>query len=231
MPASVRKVVPINRRADLREFKKLLDDPEYGRLFEATLCRKGGWIDHLSVLRPAEFDDAVQQRIKISNAVCDIIDYKFRYLDHGGMDKRQALTNRGEFYVWKKEKISWRTIRKRWEESKYGAVFLYVSEKLGLKFAPAPVDVTPEKFVQDLYRRAHDLAFIRKFLGTCAYVSEKISHYPKHESEDDDDDPYPAIPLSVGRIRPRTQPLSPGDLELMSRFEEEKVDMRNDLRN
>ena len=104
-----RKVVPINRRANLREFKKLLSDPEYGGLFEATLCRKGGWIDLLSVLRPAEFDAAVQQRIKISNAVRDIIDYKFRYLDHGGVDKRQALTNRGEFYVWRRESVGGRS--------------------------------------------------------------------------------------------------------------------------
>ena len=71
--------------------------------------------------------------IKISNVVCNIIDYKFRYLEHR-CRKRGAMTNRGEFYVWKKYDASWRTIRKRWQESKYGAVFLYVSEKLGLTF-------------------------------------------------------------------------------------------------
>jgi hypothetical protein len=226
-----KKLIPMNRRADLSGFKKLLNDAEYGRLFEATLCRKGGWIDLLSVPRPAEFDDAVQQRIKISNVVCNIIDYKFRYLDHGGADKRQAMTNRGEFYVWKKFDVSWRTIRKHWQESKYGAVFLYVSEKLGLNFSPAPIGVASEKFTQTLYRQAQDVASIRKFFGTCAYVSEKISHYPKQESEDDDDDPFPAIPLSVERIRPQADPLSPHDLDLMSRFESEKVDMRNDLRD
>jgi hypothetical protein len=224
-------ILPINRRADLKGFKKLLDDAEYGRLFEAILCRKGGWIDLLSVPRPVEFDDAVQQRIKTSNLVCNIIDYKLRYLEHGGDDKRQAMTNRGEFYVWKKYDVSWRTIRKHWQEGKYGAVFLYVSEKLGLNFSPAPIGVASEKFTQTLCRQAHDVASIRKFFGTCAYVSEKISHYPKHESEDDDDDPFPAIPLSVERIRPQTQPLSPHDLDLMSQFEQEKVDMRNDLRN
>jgi hypothetical protein len=223
-------IIPMNRRADLSGFKKLLDDDEYGRLFEAILCRKGGWIDLLSVPRPAEFDDAVQRRVKTSSTVCDMIDYKFRYLDHGGADKRQAMTNRAEFYVWKKDGVSWRTVRDRWGESKYAAVFLYVSEKLGLQFSPTPISVASDKFTQTLCRQAHGVESIRTFFATCAYVSEKISHYAKHESEDDDDDPFPAIPLSVKRIRPQTLPLSPHDLDLMSRFEEEKVDMRNDMR-
>ena len=174
----------------------------------------------------------MQQRIKTSNVVCNIIDYKFRYLDHGGADKRQAMTNRGEFYVWKKCDVSWRTIRKHWQENKYGAGFLYVSEKLGLNFSPPSIDVGTEEFTQTLCRQAEDVEFIRKFFGTCAYVSEKISHYPEHESEDDDDDPlFPAIPLSVEASRPQTRPLSPHDKDLMSRFEDEKADMRNDLRD
>jgi hypothetical protein len=46
--------------------------------------------------------------------VCKMIDYRFRYLNHGGTDRKQANISHSEFYRWiTGPTLSWRKIRER----------------------------------------------------------------------------------------------------------------------
>ena len=79
----------------LREFLKR---PDYRMLFDSVIGKYGGWTHLLDTLEPSEFDERMSKRIENAETVCKMIDYRFRYLDHGGTDLAQANISHSEFY-------------------------------------------------------------------------------------------------------------------------------------
>jgi hypothetical protein len=73
----------------LREF---LERSEYRLLFDSVIGEYGGWTHLLDTLEPSEFDERLRKRIDSSETVCEMIDYRFRYLDHGELiESKQIL--------------------------------------------------------------------------------------------------------------------------------------------
>jgi hypothetical protein len=199
--------------------KTLLKDAKYRELFDATIGEYGGWSELVRRLQQIDFNRELSQRIEVAETVCRMIDYRFRYLEHGGTDKREANISHGEFYRWKVDpKLSYKTIRQRWSQSKQSAVFLYVSEHLGLRLSPRFRRIG--YFFGGIEKDAANSRYIRRFFGTCAYVSKKL------QGDDDDTENDVRIPKSVRRIRPKTDPLPEADHEKMLSYKTERDKMR-----
>jgi hypothetical protein len=207
------------RSVNSTELKRLLNDPIYRKLFDATIGKYGGWSELVQRLERTDFKREVYGRMENAETVCKMIDYRFRYLNHGGTDRKQANISHSEFYRWiTGPTLSWRKIRERWSQNKRSAVFLYVSEGLGLRLSPRfrRMGYFPNGISQDAANSRH----IRRFFGTCAYVSEIL------RGDDDETENEIRIPATVNRLRPTTQPLSQSDHENMSKYKSERDIMR-----
>ena len=212
--ASYRSLRFHEKKVSSRELIKLLGRPDYQLLFDSVIGEYGGWTHLLDTLEPSEFDERLRKRKDNAETVCTMVDYRFRYLDHGGTDRARANISHGEFYRWKDPNppLSWRTIRARWQENRESAAFLYVSEH----FDFAPIPVTRMAFLSRLVARAADVARMRKFFGFVAYVIDTLE--PGQSKI--------RIPAGVKRIRPRTAPLTEEEQGRMLSYETERVEMR-----
>jgi hypothetical protein len=207
------------------EVKRLLRDPIYRALFDIAVEDLGTWTDLVLYVYGVDFQHLLNDRIKDAETVCRMIDYRFRYLDHGGQDRRQADISHSEYYCWKtKPVVSWKTIRQRWSKNRMSAVFLYVNEKLGLRLSPNFDGVG--FFSREISMDATALYHMRRFFGTCAYVSEKL----RDDEAIDGSRKIVRIPKNVARVRPQTDPLPPSVLEMMQQsYPSEVKKMRRDV--
>jgi hypothetical protein len=187
-------------------YAQLLTQPKYQQLFDAVIGEYGGWGQLLFTYTPIQFDDELKKRINAAETVCKMMDSRFRYFAHGGENSKQANIRHSEFYRWKEPgaKLSWKTIRSRWQANRESAAFLYVSER----FEFSPAKFWSMGFLSSLADAAADIARIRKFFGYAAFVIDTLrEHFP---------DQFPIqIPNSVKRRRPQTKPLRahPGSLD------------------
>ena len=99
---------------------KCLNDPDYRSLYNTVLRRHGGWTALLYTPSANEIDQSLAERRKRSETVCEIIDYRFRYLDHGGADKRQGNLSHGFHFRYANPnyKLSGKTIKNRWSANR-----------------------------------------------------------------------------------------------------------------
>ncbi len=202
----------------VEDLESLLKGPEYRGLFKGVIAAYGGWTELIRTMTLREFDRLSAERRDQSEVVCSMIDYRFRYLDHGGSRKDEANISRGEFYRWRAEPpVSHRTIRSKWSQFKPSAVFLYVSETHNFEFFPR--DLAKKNFTERLRSEAADFEHIRQFLGTCAYVMEKFDFAGS---------PCPTwrIPRFVKRVRPTTERLSEETLATMASYKDHANEMR-----
>lgn len=192
---------------------KCFADEDYSSVYNNIISTEGGWTSLLRIPRIYAFDKMIDARRQRSDVVCDIMDYRFRYLDHGGERKQDANITHGQFYCLKKraDKMA-RTIRKRWSDYKESAVFLYVSERLDPFMRPTRV--AGNDFIQLIMEQAKNKDRIRRYFGICRYISEKLK-------ETDANEPTVDIPDSVELIRPETRALSDGDRKLMANYSSE----------
>src|SRR5262249_44079310 len=115
------------------DLARYLKDAKYGQLYDSTVGEYGGWSKLVEKQQRIDFAKELAVRDEVAETVCQMIDYRFRYLEHGGTDRQEANITHGEFFRWKGEpKISWRTIRDRWSKSKPSAVCLYVTKRFDL---------------------------------------------------------------------------------------------------
>lgn len=82
--------------------EKCLADEGYRSLYDAALRTEGGWTALMKEPSLADFDKKLRDRKVKADAVCDIIDYRFRYLEHGGKRKQDANISHGQYYRWRK---------------------------------------------------------------------------------------------------------------------------------
>lgn len=208
-----------------RQLKSCLEDPIYRDIYDAFLKPVGGWTCLLRAPSPTEFGSNVQDRRANSDVVCDIIDYRFRYLFHGGQKPHEANISHGQFYVWKGDRVverksedtpAGRTIRTRWSELKTSAAFVYISERHGGDFWPRRI--TERTRYRELQRNVKDVDSLRHFLGRCAQVMETLG--------DKKGELKVTIPNNVKRIPPSTERLSESDIARMKYYGSEYEEMR-----
>jgi hypothetical protein len=205
------------RAASTTELQRFLRDPIYKKLFDETFADYGTWTDFVLMLEERfDFERELSERIKRAETVCKMIDYRFRYLDHGGTDRHQANISHSEFFRWKSgPDLSWKKIRERWSRNRRNAVFLYVSEGLGLRLSPSFEGVG--FFASDISKDAESRNHICRFFGTCAYISEIL----RGEEGGVDD---VGIPTTVKRVRPQTDPLSESERQKMESYTKAESD-------
>ena len=200
---------------------KCLEDETYSSIYKMFIGKFGGWPLLLTLPSARDFDQKLSKKKKESEAVCEIMDYRFRYLDHDGKDKGLANLSHGYFFRWKAPKRKYyggRALRNKWSNTKNSSVFLYASERLGPSFFPPKI--TDTHFIDEISARAADLPSLRRFFGVCAYVAETLQ-------DSDPDDVSLQIPQSIERVRPNTLPISPEEQERMKDYNEKIDEMRN----
>jgi hypothetical protein len=107
------------------DYQRLFKNADYQNLFDAVIGAYGGWERLLDTKAPQDFEKELKKGFDASETVCEMIGYRYRYLAHGGTNSREANISHSEFYRWKHptEKLSWRTIRSRWQANKQSAIF------------------------------------------------------------------------------------------------------------
>jgi hypothetical protein len=227
-----KKLLGSDRRAQsAKELKLLLNDTSYRKLFDATIGKYGGWSAVVETLLRCNYHDQLAEHRQSSESVVQMIDYRFRYLDHGGADRRQANISHSEFYCWKEQRerrkeqqqeqrktLSWKTIRKRWSLHKKSAHFLYVNDRFALISSLGSFG-----YESRLTQTAADRSRIRQFLGYSAYVARVL------QGTDDSDEEAKSefyIPENVKPLRLPTKPLTEADLQITGKYKEESGEMR-----
>ena len=189
--------------------RSLLADPSNARLYDDLIGKHGGW---MRVRKEDDFDKRMNIRYAENEAVADMIDYRFRYLDHSrNPDSRTANISHAQVYRWRATKpgasVAGKAIRTRWATSKTSAVFIYANYRLRQCMCPALL--FPRDPLRNLREQASDTALMQRYFGVCAYVAEKLNEYGKN---DQSEDYYPNGEI-LKRIRPRTARVSDVDLE------------------
>ena len=207
------------------QLKDCLNDQTYAVIYNYALKPFGGWTCLMRTPSLQGFDRLMKERRQQCDMVCSIIDYRYRYLAHGGDKKSEANISHGQFYCWKGDRVevgkdegtlSGKTIRTRWSTNQPFAEFLYVSEKLP-NFWPTPMGA--HDFVDALQKQAENRRLINKFLGMTARVIDQLRGT-------DEEAIGVTIPSSVRRIPPNTLPLSERETKRMSFYGAEYEQMR-----
>jgi hypothetical protein len=198
--------------------KASLSDTTYCDIYDTFIQPIQGWTGLLRAGSHLPHIRATLLARQHAQVACDIIDYRFRYLEHGGSIKAEANIDHGKFYVWKlhKESVGNRTINKRWSLLKKSAPFLYVSARHESEIL-FPSLIVAGKNYQSLQRHAKDVKMFRRILGECAYVIEKLGDRTYADI---------TIPKSVMRLPPKTAPLSTKELVDAATYKSEYMRMR-----
>ncbi|MGO9849093.1 MAG: hypothetical protein ACLPKT_21565 [Methylocella sp.] len=197
--------------------EKCLADNGYRSLYDTAMRTEGGWTALLREPSLADFDKQLRDKKAEADVVCDIIHYRFCYLDHGGERKQDANISHGQFYRWKKHRESGRTIRTRWSNNKESAIFLYVNERLDPFMIPP--EISSDGFIESISAQAVDHRRAAEYFGICKYVAETLSGSDPSEQ-------MVKIPSSVKSRRPNTNPLSETEMKWMENYASESDKMR-----
>ena len=207
------------RYVNSKVFTKLLSTRKYSRLYDEYF-REDGFTALLRTCSSEQFNKTVAERHKAAETVSEMVDFRFRGLDHKTLDAKQSNISRSEFYRWHEHSrgpLSWKTIRTRWKESRDSAPFLYVNEKVGGIGLPR---FDPKRPAPTLLDAVPNQQTIQKFIGMSLYVAETID---ARILED-----YPELrQLNVPRLRPKTLAFSETDLAKMNFYREKRDEMRN----
>jgi hypothetical protein len=216
IPVSSLRSVP-EKIISTADYQRLFKDANYQSLFDEVIGAYGGWECLLDTKAPGDFDEELESRFTTSETVCQMIGYRYRYLAHGETNSQEANISHSEFYRWKDptNKLSWKTIRSRWQANKQSAVFLFTSENYD--FRPPPVLMMG--FLACLSEEAADRKRILKFFGYSAYVQDTLNDAKPGSSN-------VRIPDSVKRIRLPTKPLSDEERNRMLNYASEKHKMK-----
>jgi hypothetical protein len=99
-------------RYSTRRLAMCLEDEGYRSLYNTVLKRHGGWTSLLYATSADSIDAMLADRRDGVETVCEIIDYRFRYLDHDGPDRRVSNLSHGKYFRWtnKRSSLSGNTI-------------------------------------------------------------------------------------------------------------------------
>lgn len=159
--------------------KSLLKIDDYRELFDREIARRGGWTYLLQIWPQKKFNDEMKKYQRYAETVVDIIDFRFRCLEHHS-DRGSDFSNLTHGYVYRykdpdeSHHRSGSGIKDHWHRQQDSAVFVYVSKKADFDFFPC--DVGTEEFVDQLIKAARDKVGLKKYFGMCAYIAEKFGN-------------------------------------------------------
>jgi hypothetical protein len=218
---TAKKIPGIGRRIDVNSkmLIQLLKTRKYSRLYD-EFFQENGWTGLLRTFSPEQFNKSVAERRKTFETVSEMIDFRFRGLDHKTLDAKQSNISRSEFYRWYDHPngpLAWRTIRSRWKDNRDSAPFLYVSERFGGIGLPR---FDPKRPATTISEGVPNQQAFKKFVGMSLYVAETIDAHILFD--------YPELrDLAVPRLRPKTKPFIDSDLAKMISYKEKRDQMRN----
>ncbi|MGB7562791.1 MAG: hypothetical protein WBL99_15070 [Candidatus Acidiferrales bacterium] len=204
--------------------KSLLQIDDYRKLFDRKIAGRGDWTYLLQILPPKKFNNEVKMYQKYAETVVDIMDFRFRCLEHHS-DKGGDFSNLTHGYVYrykdpdKSRELSGSTIENHWHRQQDSAVFVYVAKRADFKFFPC--DVGAKEFVEHLIQAARDKAGLQKYFGMCAYVAEKFGNDFSWLIEC-----FPTA-KALPRIRLKTEPLSADDFERFKNYRDDASEFKN----
>jgi hypothetical protein len=189
-----------------RQIAATLRNSPYASLYDAILAPQGGWT-RLQFTEGAEFDDALARARKDTGIVTAMVDYQFRYFDHGGSDEQLANLNHARFYIYKFRTpiIRGKLSKQAWRHHKRSSLFLYVNEKHDFGLWPSREALDYNDFV---WRTA------LSFLATCAYVADQLNRLGGEFSEQ-----HAMLASIADRIRPKTEALPQTEDELRAAYD------------
>lgn len=218
---STKKIPGMGRGMDVNSkvLIKLLKTQNYSCLYD-EFFKEDGWTSLLRTFSTEHFNKSVVERCKAAETVSEMIDFRFRGLDHKMLDAKQFNISRSEFYRWYKHpkgRLAWRTIRSRWKDNRDSSPFLYVSEKFGGIGLPQFDPKRPATTISEAMPNQQKLL---KFIGMSLYVAETID---AHILSD-----YPELKnLAVQRIKPKTSVFTESDSAKMKLYKEKRDEMRS----
>jgi len=175
-----------------------------------------------------EFSKVIIGHLETVGTISELMDYRFRYLDHGGVDKRLSNISHAWVYFWKGDigrgKISPSTIQARWKAHKDSSIFVYVSEKHMQKdYEFSPLLLYNADFAEAVLKEIDDQERLLTYLGKCAYVAEMLGAADGKETTAALFPPAVELP----RVRPTTEPLSADDLERFSNYQSDAIKFKD----
>ena len=142
----------------------LLENEPYQLLFDSVIARYGGWTALVRTPSLARFDKHISALRKEAHTTAKLIEYQFRYMEHGGADEKMANISHAMFFLYKGQPpIYGKTLRNRWRKHKKSSVFVYASELLGFNFYPP--SIRSRGFLENLSKAAVNLKFKKNSLG------------------------------------------------------------------
>ncbi len=197
--------------------RTLFDNNEYRAVYKNVIGRYGGLTRLMNSPSRIEFDRLARKEAPGIETTCRLIDYRFRYLDHGGNKKSMANISHSQYFVLNtRPAMSWKTLSKRWSAHRKTAVFLYVL----YRFAPELVllPFAEKAFLRKLQSQSQDCGLLRDYFGRVKYVAEMLGEHQYDRQN--------IIPSSLRALRPPTTPLSAGELSRMASYNDEYMNMR-----
>lgn len=200
---------------------QLFKRDDYRSLYDSVIGELGGWTELAECPSPFQFDEQFSTFREHGQTTARLIEYQFRYVDHGGDDKKKkANISHAMFFLHKdKPSTSGKTLRARWRTNKYTSVFVYVSERFGFNFWPPSVQA--DDYGDRLVAAAANVKRSRRFFETCAYVAETLA------STFDFFDDQAELTSFLKARRPKTIALSPLEMERMKSYKHEYQKMRD----
>lgn len=83
--------------------RALLRRPNYRNLFDETVGAHGGWTNLRHEMSARGFDKERMARDEANMTVSELVDYRFRCLDHGGVKAQMANSAHACVFRWKDE--------------------------------------------------------------------------------------------------------------------------------
>jgi hypothetical protein len=188
---------------------KFLRKDAFQSLYDQEISPRGGWTRlATTTMTYASFDNEVGKKLADLEIVADLLDFRFRYLDHGGAMKNGNIIHGHVFRWWQGRtasmpRISRDSIQKRWKDNKISAIFAYTAQKLGPQFGISPL--AGNRFTATLIAEANNTEKLKRYFGMCRYVAHTLNDqgvircFPSEE----------VLPP----VRPETLPIEPQTLD------------------
>jgi hypothetical protein len=172
----------ISEKNSASALRKFLSKNAFQSLYDQEIGPPGGWTRLATTMTYAEFDDEAEKRLADLHIVADLLDFRFKYLNHGGI-KRNGNIIHGHVFRWWQGRtpsdlpsmpgISRDSIQKRWKNNKMSAIFVYTAQRLGPQFGINPL--ADNRFTATLIAEANNTEKLKRYFGKCRYVAHTLN--------------------------------------------------------
>ncbi len=184
--------------------RKILNKKPIQRLYDHQISPLGGWTELATTMTYDDFDNELGKRLSDLDIVVDLLSFRFRYMDHGGIKRYGNIIHGHVFRWWQGRAISMPSvsrdsIQKRWKNNKLSSVFAYVAVAFPPQLSINPL--TSKRFTPALIAEANNREKLRRYFGMCRYVASTLSDRSVDRC-------FPSEEV-LPPVRPETSPIEP----------------------